>query len=186
MSGRFTLLPTSLDDLRILERHPLGDSRGYLERVFCAGELSTVMGNKTIAQLNHTLTKGRGTVRGMHFQRPPFAETKIVSCLVGEIYDVAIDLRLGSRTRFHWFGERLSAENHRSMVIPPGFAHGFQLLSESCQILYIHSAPYSRDAEGGVSPIDPRVNITWPLGITMMSERDRDHTPLNDNDGLML
>ena len=133
MSTRFDILNTSIAGLHLVQRKPIGDSRGYLERLFCAEELYNLIPGKNIKQVNHTLTKNVGTVRGMHFQRPPYAETKLVSCLRGEVFDVAVDLRHDSPTFLHWYGERLSAENHKTLVIPEGFAHGFQTLTDDCE-----------------------------------------------------
>ncbi len=127
VSIRFEILETPIQGLKVLQRKPIGDSRGYLERMFCAEELeSLIPASRGIAQVNHTLTVRRGTARGLHFQYPPYAETKFVNCLLGEVFDVAVDLRQGSPTFLQWYAEVLSAENHRTMVVPEGFAHGFQ------------------------------------------------------------
>jgi dTDP-4-dehydrorhamnose 3,5-epimerase len=135
---------------------------------------------KQIAQINHTLTRRKGVVRGLHFQYPPHAEMKIVSCLRGEIYDVAVDLRVGSPTFLHWHAEVLSAENRRSLMIPEGFAHGFQALTNDCEIIYLHSTLYQPAAEGALNATDPLLAIAWPLEITEMSDRDRNHPLLSD------
>ena len=126
MSSRFNINETPLSGLRILERMPSGDKRGYLERMFCEKEFAAFMPEKKIVQINQTVTAKLGTVRGMHFQYPPHSETKIISCLEGEVFDVAIDLRRGSPTFLQWHSEVLSAANRKSFVIPDGFAHGFQ------------------------------------------------------------
>jgi dTDP-4-dehydrorhamnose 3,5-epimerase len=110
----------------LIERHPVGDERGYLERLFCEDELAPLLEGRRIVQINRTYTAKAGTVRGMHFQYPPHAETKLVSCLRGEALDVAIDLRRNSTTLLSWHAERLSAANHRTFLIPEGFAHGLQ------------------------------------------------------------
>ena len=107
-------------------------------------------------QINHTLTGRRGTVRGMHYQRPPHAETKFISCLRGEVFDVAVDLRHDSPTFLRWHAEVLSAENHRTLVVPEGFAHGFQTLAEDCELLYLHTAAFAADSEGALNANDPR------------------------------
>jgi dTDP-4-dehydrorhamnose 3,5-epimerase len=111
----------------------------------------------------------------MHFQFPPHAEDKLVSCLRGEVFDVAIDLRSGSTTFLQWHGEILSGENCKSLLIPQGFAHGFQTLSQDCELLYLHSAAYHPGAEGALNPLDPAVGIEWPLAFTDISERDSKH-----------
>jgi len=181
VSPRFDCLATPLAGLQLLQRKPLGDNRGYLERLFCATELHTLAPDKAIQQINHTLTRQRGTVRGMHFQRPPHCEVKFVSCLRGQVFDVAVDLRHNSPTFLHWHAEVLSADNHRTLVIPEGFAHGFQTLSDDCEMLYFHTAPYRADAEGGLHPQDPRSAIAWPLPISEMSPRDASHGLLDDD-----
>lgn len=178
MSGRFDILATPIDGLRVLQRKPIGDSRGYLERLFCMDELQTLLAGRRIEQVNHTLTSSRGTVRGLHFQHPPHAETKFVHCLRGEVFDVAVDLRRGSPTFLRWHAEVLSAGNHRTFVIPEGFAHGFQALSDECEMLYFHTAPYRQDAEDGLHPQDPRLAIDWPLPVAGLSPRDRAHRPV--------
>jgi dTDP-4-dehydrorhamnose 3,5-epimerase len=178
MTTRFNILPTPLADLRVLQRKPLGDSRGYLERLFCLEELAEILAGRHIAQINHTLTASWGTVRGMHFQQPPHGETKFVSCLRGEVFDVAVDLRCGSPTFLQWHGEILSADNHRTLVIPEGYAHGFQTLCDDCEMLYFHTAAYHTNAEDGLNPLDPKLAIKWPLDIVMLSDRDRAHAIL--------
>jgi dTDP-4-dehydrorhamnose 3,5-epimerase len=111
----------------------------------------------------------------MHFQYPPHAETKIVSCLKGEIFDVAVDIRSDSATFLRWHGEALSAANGKSLLIPEGFAHGFQTLTDDCEVLYLHTAPYAPSKEGALNLRDPHLGITWPLAITEMSDRDRSY-----------
>ena len=181
MSTRFDILETPLAGLQILLRKPIGDSRGYLERLFCTEELQPLAPGKHIAQINHTLTVVRGTVRGMHFQRPPHAEIKFVSCLRGEVFDVAVDLRDNSPTFLGWHAEVLSAGNHKTLVIPEGFAHGFQTLTNDCELIYLHTATYCPEAEGGLNAADPRLAIDWPLPIGEMSERDSCHPLIDRN-----
>lgn len=178
MSLRFDIVATPLQGLQLLQKKPLGDQRGYLERVFCSTELQPLLNGRHIAQINHTFTSSRGTVRGMHFQYPPFTETKLVSCIRGEVFDVAIDLRSDSATFLHWHAEILSGDNHQTLVIPDGFAHGFQTLTEDCEMLYLHTAEYRADAEGGINALDPRVGIRWPLPVAERSARDAAHAPL--------
>jgi len=181
MSDRFDILDTPLLELKLIQRKPIGDSRGYLERLFCADDLQALISGKGIVQINHTLTARHGTVRGMHFQHPPHAETKFVSCLRGEVFDVAVDLRQGSPTFLRWHAEILSAGNHKTLMIPEGFAHGFQALTEDCEMLYFHTAAYQPGAECGLNAKDPSLNIRWPEAITELSPRDAAH-PLLDGD----
>jgi len=134
-------------------------------------------------QINHTHTRTAGTIRGMHYQSPPYAEMKLVSCIRGKIWDVAIDLRADSPTFLHWHAEILSPENGRALLVPEGFAHGFQSLIDDSEIVYCNSAPYAPEAEGGVLYCDAKVDIEWPLQPTVISDRDRKH-PLIDKDFL--
>src|SRR5690606_1383081 len=132
--------------LKLIQRPIVGDQRGHLSRLFCAEQLAAAGWSKPIAQLNHTYTARRGTIRGMHFQRPPYAETKLVSCIAGEIFDVAVDLRPDSQTYLKHHVEHLSASNRKAMMIPEGFAHGFQSLTDDVQLIYCHSAVYNAKA----------------------------------------
>lgn len=184
---RFATRDTPLSGLRLIERIPIRDDRGHLVRLFCSRELASMGWDKPIAQINHTLTRRKGTVRGMHFQCPPHAEAKLVSCVRGAVWDVGIDLRAGSPTFLQWHAELLSAENQCALLIPEGFAHGFQTMAEDCELLYLHSVAYAAESEGAVNATDPRVGITWPLSITEQSARDRSHPLLaNDFNGLTL
>jgi dTDP-4-dehydrorhamnose 3,5-epimerase len=181
MSARFEFIPTPLAGLIVIRRKPMQDERGVFERFFCRQELQEAALHKPIVQINRSLTRRTGTVRGMHFQYPPHAEAKIVSCLKGEIFDVAVDIRTGSATFLRWHGEVLSAENHRSLLIPEGFAHGFQTLTDDCELLYLHTAEYMPQAEGALNARDPRLAITWPRAVGEMSDHDRLH-PLLSSD----
>lgn len=174
-ASRFNILKTPLDGLTLIERKRFGDERGWFERMFCAEDLSEAGWLWPVAQINRTRTKLTGTVRGMHFQHAPFAEAKLVSCLAGEVFDVAVDLRESSSTFGKWHGEVLSAANARALIIPQGFAHGFQTLSNDVEMLYLHSTAYHANAEDGLRPDDPELEINWPLAITEMSQRDREH-----------
>jgi dTDP-4-dehydrorhamnose 3,5-epimerase len=178
VSGRFDISDTPLAGVHVLQRKALGDERGWLERMFCVTDLGDVLGSRGIAQVNRTLTTSKATVRGMHYQVQPSAETKIVSCLRGAIFDVALDVRRGSQTFLRWHGEVLSAENRRSLFVPEGFAHGFQTLDDDTEVLYFTTAAYDPAAERGVHPQDPRVGIAWPHPIGQLSERDAAHPPL--------
>lgn len=178
MSSRFDVLDTPLQGLKLVQRRPIQDSRGYLERLFCTDELRALISGKGIVQINRTVTGKRGTVRGMHFQRPPHAETKYVSCLRGTVFDVAVDVREGSTSFLQWHAEILSADNHKTLVIPEGFAHGFQTLTEDCEMLYFHTAAHRPEAEIGLNARDSRLNIHWPEAITELSPRDAAHAML--------
>lgn len=181
MNPRFFVQTTPLPDLRLVERQRRGDSRGYLERLFCADELADAGWRKPIMQINHTYTFQKGAVRGMHFQFPPFAEMKLVMCVKGKVFDVAVDLRNQSPTFLQWHGVYLSYSNGKAMLIPKGFAHGFQTLTPDVEMIYFHSAPYSPEAEGGLHPQDPQLNITWPMEIADLSPRDAAHQIITAN-----
>jgi dTDP-4-dehydrorhamnose 3,5-epimerase len=172
MSARFAISTTPLPGLVELKTNPRGDARGYFERLYCIEELGPYVPATGIKQINRTLTRTRGTVRGMHFQFPPHAETKLILCLRGEVFDVAVDLRRDSPGYLHWHATVLSATNNRMVVIPTGCAHGFQTLTEECELLYFHTADYHPAAEGGINPCDPSIAIAWPLPVVGLSERD--------------
>jgi len=167
--------PTPVPDLNVVETKPHSDERGFLARLFCQDELSEVVGGRQIVQINQSKTRTVGAVRGMHFQHEPHAEMKLVRCIKGKVWDVAVDLRAGSSTFLKWHAEELSPENARMMVLPEGFAHGFQVLEEDSELLYLHTAHYAPSAEGGVRPTDPSLSIDWPLKLRDLSDRDRNH-----------
>lgn len=179
-SERLSTTGLRLPGLKLVERRKLGDARGFLARLFCAEELAGVGWNRPVAQINHSYTAKRGSLRGLHFQRPPHAEMKLVSCLRGEVWDVAVDLRAGSATFLQWQAERLSGENRRAMLIPEGFAHGFQTLTDDVELIYCHSAAYEAAAEGGLNAKDPRLAISWPAPIAEMSPRDAEQPMLDE------
>ena len=179
--SRFDFIPTPLAGLMLVQRKALEDHRGYFSRFYCGEEFAKAGITKSIAQINHTLTRKTGAVRGLHFQLMPHAETKLVSCLKGEIFDVAVDIRRGSPTFLQWHAEILSAENRKSFLIPEGYAHGFQALCEDCELIYLHTAAYHQEAEGALNAADPRLSIAWPLAINDLSERDRNHKLIEQN-----
>ena len=168
---------SKLAGLQVITRQPIVDSRGWFERTYCADTFAQLGISKTISQINRSFTSQKGSVRGMHFQTAPFAETKFVSCLRGEVFDVAVDLRANSPTFLQWHGEILSASNQRSLLIPEGFAHGFQTLSADCEMLYLHTQKFDPVSSSGINPLDPKLAISWPLHMTEMSDGDK-HRPM--------
>lgn len=172
------LLTSALAGVSVVETVPISDHRGAFSRWYCDQELATIIGGRRIVQINHSLTCTVGAVRGLHFQFPPHAEMKLVRCLKGRIWDVALDLRADSPTFLQWHGEELTPSNARMLVIPEGCAHGFQVLEANSELLYLHTAFYRREAEGGVRYDDPRLGIVWPLPVLDLSERDRSHPPI--------
>ena len=176
--SRFEIQSTPLGGLKVIQRKAVGDERGFLSRVFCSQELAAAGWAWPIAQINHTLTKIPGTMRGMHFQFPPRAEAKLVSCLRGAVWDVAVDIRQGSPTFLQWHAEELSQANERALLIPPGFAHGFQTIEPDSELLYLHSELYDPASEGALNPSDPALAIPWPREISIISEKDSNRAML--------
>lgn len=169
------VLRTPIDGLFVVETTPHIDARGAFARLYCERELAQIIGPRRILQINHSRTAQVGAVRGLHFQYPPHAEMKLVRCLKGRVWDVAVDLRQGSPTFLRWYAEELTPDNRRMMVIPEGFAHGFQVLDRDSELLYLHTAFYTSEAEGGVRHDEPRLGIRWPLAVTDLSARDASH-----------
>jgi dTDP-4-dehydrorhamnose 3,5-epimerase len=175
------LLPTKLVGVYVAETQFATDHRGSFARYFCERELAPAMRERRIVQINLSHTNCAGAVRGMHFQHPPHAEMKLIRCLKGRVWDVALDLRSGSPTFLQWHAEELTPESARMFVIPEGCAHGFQALEPDSELLYLHTAFYKPESEGGVAHNDPRAGISWPLPVTQMSERDRRYALLTSD-----
>lgn len=171
----------SLNNAFVIKPEKFTDERGFFTRIFCEKELQEILDGKRIVQVNHSLTRRKGTLRGMHFQYPPKAEVKIVKCLRGCVFDVIVDLRWHSSSFLKWYGKVLSAENMKMMFVPECFAHGFQTLEEDCELLYFHTDFYSSKFEGAIRYNDPIVGIQWPLDIAEISERDKNHPLLPKN-----
>jgi dTDP-4-dehydrorhamnose 3,5-epimerase len=163
---------TDLNGVFVVEHSPFTDHRGAFTRLFCEADLASILGGRHVVQINRSQTRAVGAVRGLHYQRSPHAEMKLVMCLKGKVLDVAADLRSGSKTLLQWHAEELSADNCRMLVIPEGCAHGFQVLEADSELLYLHTAPYHPASEGGIHPADPRLGIRWPLPIVDLSQRD--------------
>jgi dTDP-4-dehydrorhamnose 3,5-epimerase len=122
-----------------------------------------------------------GVIRGLHFQNSPYTETKIISCIKGKIWDVAVDLRKNSPTFMNYFAVELSENQHVSVLVPEGFAHGFQSLTDNCQIIYFNTSNYNPNSEGGINALDPRISIKWPIEISFRSIRDTEHQYLKNS-----
>lgn len=181
------ILATRIPGVFVVDTEPFSDHRGWFYRAFCQDELGEIFEDRQIVQVNVSRTEALGAIRGLHFQYPPHAEMKLVRCLRGAVWDVALDLRKGSETFLQWHAERLSQDNARMIVIPEGCAHGFQVLEPGSELLYLHTAPYQPQAEGGVRFNDPRVGITWPLPPSDLSKRDISHPLITDSfEGIIL
>ena len=173
--------PTILEGSYVIDLTPFADDRGWFARTFCKNEFAQIHHTKEWLQINHSFTNERGTIRGMHFQNPPFAEIKLIRCVAGNVFDVIVDLRKGSPTFLKWFGVELSGENKRMIYIPEGFAHGFQTLTDNSQLIYHHTEFYKPGMEGGIKYDDSMIGITWPLPVKNISERDSTHPLLDKN-----
>lgn len=172
MGGALKIEPTPLAGLAMVTGEPRVDERGRFVRVFCAEEFASTRPGLNFTQVNLSRTAQRGTVRGMHFQRPPAADAKLVRCVRGAVFDVAVDLRADSPTLLRWHAVELSASAESGIFIPEGFAHGFQALTDEAELLYLHTAAYAPALEGGLRHDDPRLAICWPLPARNLSARD--------------
>jgi len=175
------LLPTAIAGVVVAETKAFQDGRGAFARLFCESELADSVDGRRIEQINHSRTAAVGAIRGLHFQQAPYAEMKMVRCLRGRVWDVALDLRKGSPTFLQWHAQELSAANALMLVIPEGCAHGFQVLEPDSELLYLHTASYTPSAEGGVRFDDPALSVPWPLPVTDVSDRDRKHPLIHQN-----
>ncbi len=176
--NNFITQSTPFIDFHILKRKIFRDDRGFFAKLYSENDLKPFLANKHIVQINLSRTTQKGTIRGMHFQKHPFADLKIVQCTKGKIIDIVVDLRKASPDFLKWHAEELSDTNGKSLIIPEGFAHGFQTLCDDCEILYFHTAPYKPDYEGGINPLDPKLNIKWPLEVSQLSSRDSSFPPI--------
>jgi dTDP-4-dehydrorhamnose 3,5-epimerase len=166
---------TFIKGLFVAQSDVLQDTRGSFSRLYCGLELSSIIADRTIVQINHSCTISVGTVRGMHYQLPPFSEMKLVRCIRGMVWDIVIDLRTGSPTFLQWYAEELSPGNRKMMIIPEGFAHGFQALEPGSELIYLHTEYYTPGSEAGLNPMDPLLLIKWPMPVAQLSDRDSGH-----------
>lgn len=169
--GKLRLTELGLSGAYVIEPNKYEDHRGSFSRVFCQEEMSQIFDGH-IAQINHSVTVKKGSIRGLHFQYPPNAEIKMVKCIKGSVFDVVVDIRQNSKTFLQWCSRILSDENMGTLYIPKGFAHGFQTLEDNTELLYLHSEVYVPENEGGLHVLDPVLNIDWPLPISDFSKRD--------------
>jgi dTDP-4-dehydrorhamnose 3,5-epimerase len=165
--------PTLLQDARLIEPERAQDGRGYFARTFCVREFGAAGLPTEFVQHSISSTARAGTVRGMHFQRAPHEEAKLIRCIAGAIHDVLIDLRPESSSYMQWEAYELGAGDGRQLYAPAGFAHGFQTLAPDTVVSYLISAYYAPEAAGGVRYDDPAFGIVWPLPVTELSDKDR-------------
>lgn len=177
--SEFLLNELPLSGLFSVQHKHHSDARGHFSRLFCEGSLSAFGHPFHIRQVNHSCTREQGSVRGMHYQNAKAPEAKLITCIRGEVWDVAVDLRRYSATFLSWHAEYLRAGDGRSLLIPQGFAHGFQALTQDVELLYFHSADYAPEHDAGLSAHDPRLAIAWPLPVKNLSERDSSHSMID-------
>ena len=170
----------SLEDNLILEIEKLKDQRGFFRRLYCYQKFSSFT-NVKIKQINHSFTKKRGTVRGLHYQIGNFKEDKFVICIQGKVFDVALDLRSKSKSFLKYKSTILSDSNNLVSFIPKGFAHGFQTLTNDVIMIYFHSNFYRASSEKIINVVDPKISIQWPLKISSISKKDRLSPVINTN-----
>ncbi|MCT7990068.1 dTDP-4-dehydrorhamnose 3,5-epimerase family protein [Laspinema olomoucense] len=172
---------TPIQDVYLVETTPFQDERGVFYRAFCDREIDALLQGETICQVNVSRTEAAGAIPGMHFQYPPHAEMKLIRCLKGRVWDVAVNLRTDSSTFLQWDQAELSADNAYMMVIPQGFAHGFQVLEPGSELLYLHTAYYEPQSDGAIRYSDPKLNIPWPLKVRDVSDGDSSHPLLSED-----
>jgi dTDP-4-dehydrorhamnose 3,5-epimerase len=179
--------PTKLANAFVVEIETIEDDRGFFARTFCRKEFEQHQLNASMVQCNLSYNKRQGTLRGMHFQKKPYAEAKFVRCIAGAIYDVIIDLRPDSETYTQWIGVELSSDNRRMLYVPEGFAHGYQSLTDQSEVFYQVSQYYTPSADAGVRWDDPIFGIKWPAAETrIISEKDRNWPDFRPNDNTQM
>ena len=174
-------IETPFKDLWVIEPEIKSDSRGFLTRLFCKNEFSEINFDQEFVQENLTLTKIKGTFRGFHYQLEPFAEKKLVRCINGKVIDIVVDLRKNSATFLKKFSIELDSAKLNMILIPKGFAHGFQTLTDNCLMLYLHTNFYNAQYERGLNIDDPLIECPLPMPIIEISERDKNHNLLTPN-----
>jgi dTDP-4-dehydrorhamnose 3,5-epimerase len=173
MASHMTFSSTEIEGVVLIESQPIHDERGFFARTFCGHEFAANGLNTRWVQHNHSLSFTAGTLRGLHYQSAPHAEVKLVRCLSGRVWDVVVDLRRGSSTFGRWEAHELSESTMRALYIPAGCAHGFQCLTDSCQLFYLMSEFYESTCSTGVRWDDPELAIQWPLPPQHISPRDQ-------------
>lgn len=168
-------VPTPLSGAFLIEPEPASDERGFFARTFCRDEFAAHGLDPSLVQCNVSFNMKKGTLRGMHFQKAPYEEAKVVRCTQGRIYDVMVDVRPGSGTFCKWYGAELTAEDRRAFYIPGGFAHGFLTLSDNAEVLYQMSEFFHPECASGVRWNDPAFSIGWPEAVAVISERDANY-----------
>lgn len=158
----------------LVEPESRGDERGFFSRLWCRDEFAARGLNGNFVQCNNSFSRSRGTLRGLHYQAPPHAEAKLVSCVRGRIFDVIVDLRHDSPTCRNWFGRELTEDNRLMIYVPEGCAHGYLTLEDASEVIYPVTAAYHADLERGLRWDDPAIGIEWPISPSVLSQKDRE------------
>ena len=169
---------SSLPGVYLIDIEPIGDSRGFFSRFWCSKEFEAQGLSFEVAQINISHNADVGTLSGLHYQREPYAEAKVVACTRGRVFDVAVDVRPGSPTYLQWFGAELTSDDRQMLYIPEGFAHGYQTLENDTGLLYLVSEFYAPDAEAGLRYDDAAIGINWPKPVASISDKDKSWSPL--------
>ncbi len=177
----FTVKETILPDVKLVIPKVFGDDRGFFMETYKASDFANLELPAIFTQDNHSRSS-KGVLRGLHYQLPPFAQAKLVRCIRGAIFDVAVDIRKSSKTFGQWYGHILKEEDPTMMFIPEGFAHGFYTLSDVAEVIYKVTAEYSHEHERGIIWNDPGIGIDWPEGEKILSEKDRLNKLLKEAD----
>jgi dTDP-4-dehydrorhamnose 3,5-epimerase len=172
---------TALKGAFVIEINQLTDERGFFGRSWCKREMEEHGLNGNVVQANTSFSKTKGTLRGMHYQKHPHEETKLIRCTKGAIYDVIVDLRKDSPTYLQWFGIELSETNYKMLYVPEKFAHGFISLTDDAEVTYLVTEFYTPGAEAGLRFNDPKLKIDWPLDVTVISEKDKQHPDFDES-----
>lgn len=176
---------THIEGVYVIKPEIIGDERGGFFRYFCKNEFKTIL-NKEFVQMNHSINKEKGTLRGLHYQKSPHSEAKLIRCIRGSILDVFVDLRKNSATFLQWGSQKLTEENHEMIFLPEGIAHGFITLEDNTHLNYHHTEFYNPNAEGGFRYDDPTLNIDWEIAPSIISERDKKHPFIENFKGIEL
>ncbi len=171
---------TNFSGLWVVESEPFTDQRGFFARTYCRQEFQHIGLEEEFVQHNFSFNVAKGTVRGLHYQLPPYTETKYLRCVQGNIFDVVVDLRKNSPTYLKHFSIELSFSNMLGLIVPQGCAHGFQVLEDNTSVVYFHTQFYQQGFERGIKFDDPVIDIKWPLEVTYMSDRDKEFPPIDN------
>jgi dTDP-4-dehydrorhamnose 3,5-epimerase len=179
--GRLKTHLTPLPGLFEIRTARVGDARGHFSRLFCEAEFASIRPQLHFSQVNWSVTRTQGSVRGMHYQTRPAAEAKLIRCVRGRAFDVAVDVRVESPTFLQWHAIELAEDNDLAVFIPEGFAHGFQALTNDVHLLYLHTAPWTPTCEAGLRHDDPKLAVDWPLPVSLISDKDRSYPLIDEN-----